>query len=94
MAGLYSDPNNTLYANGFIEYEMDSRFLTEFEGPRNYPFTGPHGEDMNGLEWCIPYEKIDRFNELTLRRTWIPDTRPKLEHGWTLSELGYYDDER
>ena len=35
-----------------------------------------------------------RFNELTLRRTWIPDTRPKLEHGWTLSELGYYDDER
>ena len=94
VAGLYSDPNNTLYANGFIEYEMDSRFLTEFEGPRNYPFTGPHGEDMNGLEWCIPYEKIDRFNELTLRRTWIPDTRPKLEHGWTLSELGYYDDER
>ena len=92
MAGLYSNPDTPLYANGFIEYEMDTRFLTEFEGPKNHSFKGSNGENVDGLEWCIPYEKIDRFNELTLRRTWIPDPRAKLEWGWTLSELGYYDE--
>ena len=59
------------YANGSIRYEMHPDFFHEFEDVKfRYDWKGPDGTPR--YEWQIPTSRLDRFNELTLRRVWVP----------------------
>jgi len=59
------------YANGSIRYDMHPDFETEFADVKyRYDWKGPGGSPR--FEWAIPLDRLDRFNELTLNRTWVP----------------------
>jgi hypothetical protein len=62
------------YANGMIRYEMHADFLKEFADTAfRYDRQGPNGSVR--IEWEIPVDRLDRFNELTRDRTW--EDRPE-----------------
>lgn len=59
------------YANGMIRYEMHEDFLKEFgDTAFRYDRQGPGGSVR--IEFVIPAARLERFNELTLRRVWQP----------------------
>ncbi|MFD5320129.1 DUF6531 domain-containing protein [Streptomyces sp. NPDC127098] len=60
------------YANGMVRYDMDPAFVNEFmDCMHRYDWAGPNGAPR--IEWCIPADRLERFNELTGgRRTFIP----------------------
>ena len=59
------------YEDGYVQYEMDPRFLDEFGTGHEYvATTGPDSTAVIGNEWHISAEKMDLFNELTRSRTW------------------------
>ncbi|MEV0001974.1 RHS repeat-associated core domain-containing protein [Micromonospora sp. NPDC050980] len=59
------------YANGMIRYEMHEDFLKEFgDTAFRYDRQGPGGSVR--IEFVIPTARLERFNELTLRRVWEP----------------------
>lgn len=63
---LFSSFKNRRYADGYVRYDMDPRFRTEFAGFKK-PYASKDIDD--GVEWVIPHDMIERFNELTLKRT-------------------------
>ncbi|MEZ7006370.1 ricin-type beta-trefoil lectin domain protein [Streptomyces sp. AD55] len=63
--------NRGSYANGSIRYDMHEDFLKEFSDTAfRYDRKGPGGSAR--IEFVIPVGRLDRFNELTLRRVWEP----------------------
>ncbi|THA25081.1 hypothetical protein E4198_10375 [Streptomyces sp. RKND-216] len=63
--------NRGSYANGSIRYDMHEDFLKEFsDAAFRYDRKGPGGAAR--IEFVIPVGRLDRFNELTLRRVWEP----------------------
>jgi hypothetical protein len=59
------------YANGSIRYDMDPGFLDQFSGNAfRYDWQGPGGSAR--IEWTIPVDQLDQFNQLTLNRVWEP----------------------
>ncbi|WP_433547833.1 polymorphic toxin-type HINT domain-containing protein [Streptomyces sp. CA-294286] len=66
--------NRGSYANGSIRYDMHDDFLKEFSDTAfRYDRKGPGGSAR--IEFVIPVGRLDRFNELTLRRLWEPGNR-------------------
>ncbi|MFF3567952.1 putative T7SS-secreted protein [Nocardia jiangxiensis] len=59
------------YADGMIRYDMNPSFLEKFpDAPKRYDWKGPDGSPR--IEFEIPADRIEEFNELTRNRTWIP----------------------
>lgn len=57
-------------AKGMVKYEMHPSFLEEFgQHAKVHDTKGPNGAVR--LEFEIPVEKLDRFNELTQGRSWV-----------------------
>ena len=57
------------YMDGYVKFEMDPKFWTEFGGfGKSYGSSDVKG----GYEWLIPADMVDRFNGLTKNRTWVP----------------------
>ncbi|MFI1948643.1 putative T7SS-secreted protein [Streptomyces virginiae] len=70
VAREYAGPTGVNFAKGMVEYQMHPKFLEEFvDYVKVHDKKGPNGSVR--LEFEIPVEKLDRFNELTQRRTWI-----------------------
>ncbi|MFD4741393.1 hypothetical protein ACFWNR_27685 [Streptomyces virginiae] len=70
MAREYAGPTGVNFAKGMVEYQMHPKFLEEFvDYVKVHDKKGPNGSVR--LEFEIPVEKLDRFDELTQRRTWI-----------------------
>ncbi|MEV2255832.1 DUF6531 domain-containing protein [Streptomyces sp. NPDC050147] len=73
VAAEYMSPTNSNFANGMVRYDMHPDFLKEF-GQKPYAqvhdWKGPNGSPR--IEFEIPVDKLDRFNELTLDKTWVP----------------------
>ncbi|MFJ9661486.1 putative T7SS-secreted protein [Streptomyces griseoflavus] len=70
VAAEYAGPNGVNFARGMVEYAMHPSFLAEFgEYAKVHDRKGPDG--MPRLEFAIPVDKLDRFNELTQGREWI-----------------------
>ncbi|OON75601.1 DUF6531 domain-containing protein [Streptomyces tsukubensis] len=73
VAATYMSPTGRSFADGMVRYDMHPDFLKEFaKSPymRRYDLQGPGGAPR--IEFPIPVDKLGRFNELTLKRTWIP----------------------
>jgi hypothetical protein len=69
VAGEYQGRGSC--ANGMIRYEMREDFLKEFgDTAFRYDRQGPGGSVR--IEFVIPTARLERFNELTLRRVWEP----------------------
>jgi hypothetical protein len=59
------------YTNGSIRYGMHPDFEPEFADVKfRYDWKGPGNTAR--YEWQIPLDRLERFNELTLNRTWVP----------------------
>jgi RHS repeat-associated protein len=70
VAAEYAGPTGVNFAKGMVKYDMHPSFLEEFgEHAKVHDFNGPKGAAR--LEFEIPVEKLDRFNELTQGRSWI-----------------------
>ncbi|MEW2635555.1 putative T7SS-secreted protein [Streptomyces sp. NPDC048389] len=70
VAAEYAGPTGVNFAKGMVEYKMHLSFLEEFgDYAKIHDYNGPSGAAR--LEFEIPVEKLDRFNELTLGRSWI-----------------------
>lgn len=70
VAAEYAGPTGVNFARGMVKYEMHPSFLEEFGGHAKIHDTkGPGGQPR--IEFEIPVEKLDRFNELTLNRSWV-----------------------
>ena len=67
-ARTFADPRIGNYENGYTRFDMHLDFKNEF-AQYEYPYKegGP-----NSVQYAIPAGKIDRFNELTINREWIP----------------------
>jgi RHS repeat-associated protein len=73
VAAEYVSPVGRNFAKGMVRYDMHPDFLREFAmSPhmRRYDLNGPDASPR--IEFTIPVDKLARFNELTLERTWIP----------------------
>ncbi|MCZ0994250.1 hypothetical protein O1L44_15675 [Streptomyces noursei] len=72
VAAEYINPAGRHYANGMVRYDMHREdFLKEFGGhAERYDRKGPNGSPR--IEFVIPVDKLGRFNELTIERTWVP----------------------
>ncbi|MFJ3665538.1 RHS repeat-associated core domain-containing protein [Streptomyces sp. NPDC090106] len=73
VAATYMSPTGRNFADGMVRYDMHPDFLKEFaQHPymRRYDLQGPGGAPR--IEFAIPVDKLGRFSELTLKRTWIP----------------------
>ncbi|MGR3932456.1 hypothetical protein [Streptomyces sp. BRA346] len=58
------------FAKGMVKYDMHPSFLEEFgQHAKIHDYNGPNGAAR--LEFEIPVEKLDRFNELTQGRSWV-----------------------
>ncbi len=68
VARDYASPKIGGYENGYVKYDMAQGFGNEFAQYR-FPYVTTSGGA--GFEWQIPLNMIDRFNELTVNRTWI-----------------------
>lgn len=56
-----------------IRYDMHPDFLDEFaDTVYRYDWQGPGGTPR--IEFVIPADRLDRFNELTQGRTWMPNS--------------------
>ncbi|MEV5610157.1 DUF6531 domain-containing protein, partial [Streptomyces sp. NPDC052225] len=70
VAAEYAGPTGANFAKGMVKYEMHPSFLDEFgEHAKIHDYKGPNGAPR--LEFEIPVEKLDRFNELTQGRSWV-----------------------
>ncbi|MET8944193.1 hypothetical protein ABZX30_11540 [Streptomyces sp. NPDC004542] len=72
VAAEYMSPTGRNFADGMVRYDMHPDFLKEFaKSPymRRYDLKGPNGTPR--IEFTIPVDKLERFNELTLNKTWI-----------------------
>ncbi|CAO0835022.1 RHS repeat-associated core domain-containing protein OS=Streptomyces microflavus OX=1919 GN=Smic_21050 PE=4 SV=1 [Streptomyces microflavus] len=70
MAAEYVGPSGVNFAKGMVRYDMNQSFLSEFaEHVKVHDRNGPNGAVR--LEFAIPVEKLERFNELTQRRSWV-----------------------
>ncbi|MFI6146027.1 putative T7SS-secreted protein [Streptomyces sp. NPDC051109] len=70
VAAEYAGPTGANFAKGMVKYEMHPQFLEEFgDHVKVHDRNGPGGAVR--LEFEIPVEKLDRFNELTQRRSWV-----------------------
>ncbi|WP_330304943.1 MULTISPECIES: DUF6531 domain-containing protein [unclassified Streptomyces] len=72
VAATYMSPTGRNFADGMVRYDMHPDFLKEFaKSPymRRYDLQGPGGTPR--IEFAIPVDKLARFNELTLNRTWV-----------------------
>ena len=68
------------FANGMIRYDVDLEKFFELieewadKGPdkilNRYDRQGPNGSDR--MEFVVPADLIDRLNDMTVKRTWIP----------------------
>ncbi|MEU8265499.1 hypothetical protein AB0C02_33515, partial [Micromonospora sp. NPDC048999] len=59
------------YADGMVRYDMHPSFLKEFaDTAHRCDWKGPGGKPR--IEFAIPVDRLGRFAELTLRRTWLP----------------------
>ncbi|GAA0444193.1 putative T7SS-secreted protein [Streptomyces olivaceiscleroticus] len=77
VAAEYAGPTGKNFAKGMVRYDMHPSFLEEFGQHAKIhdwngldPQTGRPGKPR--LEFEIPVDKLDRFNELTRNRSWIP----------------------
>ena len=67
----YSAYRINTHEDGYVQYEMDPRFLEEFGTGSDYYISVDEGPSVYlGKEWQISGEKMDLFNELTRSRTW------------------------
>ncbi|MEU9446385.1 putative T7SS-secreted protein [Streptomyces sp. NPDC048304] len=70
VAAEYAGPTGVNFAKGMVKYDMHPSFLEEFgEHAKIHDYNGPNGAPR--LEFEIPVEKLDRFNELTQGRSWV-----------------------
>ncbi|MFF3653292.1 putative T7SS-secreted protein [Streptomyces sp. NPDC002181] len=70
VAAEYAGPTGVNFAKGMVKYEMHPSFLEEFgDHVKVHDRNGPKGAVR--LEFAIPVEKLDRFNELVLDRSWV-----------------------
>ncbi|WP_437087632.1 hypothetical protein [Streptomyces sp. enrichment culture] len=70
VAAEYAGPTGVNFAKGMVKYEMHPSFLDEFgDYAKVHDTKGPGGAPR--IEFEIPVEKLDRFNELTLNRSWV-----------------------
>ncbi|WP_328618978.1 hypothetical protein [Streptomyces sp. NBC_00354] len=70
VAADSAGPSGANFAKGMVKYEMHPNFLEEFgDHVKVHDWNGPSGAVR--LEGEIPVEKLDRFNALNLRRSWI-----------------------
>ena len=67
-ARTFAAPRIGNYENGYTRFDMHPDFRNEFSQYRA-PYTegGP-----DSVQYAIPVDRVDRFNELTLNREWIP----------------------
>ncbi|GGT01890.1 hypothetical protein GCM10010222_49520 [Streptomyces tanashiensis] len=74
VAAEYWSPNGGVnFANGMVRYDMHPDFLKEFTSSEYMKVYDTKGKDgAPRIEWTIPVDKFDRFNELVMKRTWIP----------------------
>ncbi|MFE7601143.1 DUF6531 domain-containing protein [Streptomyces sp. NPDC057494] len=74
VAAEYWSPNGGVnFANGMVRYDMHPDFLKEFTSSDYMKVYDTKGKDgAPRIEWTIPVDKLDRFNELVMKRTWIP----------------------
>ncbi|MER5363431.1 RHS repeat-associated core domain-containing protein, partial [Streptomyces sp. NPDC002785] len=69
VAAEYAGPNGINFAKGIVRYDMHPSFLSEFaEHAKVHDRNGPGGAVR--IEFPIPVDKLDRFNELTRNRSW------------------------
>ena len=62
-----AQPRVGSHENGYIRFDMDPRFASEFKDFRaRYVEGGP-----GAYEYAIPVRLVPRFNELTRSRSWI-----------------------
>ncbi|TQK45214.1 RHS repeat-associated protein [Streptomyces sp. SLBN-118] len=70
VAAEYAGPNGLNFAKGMVQYDMHPSFLSEFaEHAKVHDRNGPGGAVR--LEFEVPVDKLDRFNELTRHRSWV-----------------------
>ncbi|RPK85418.1 RHS repeat-associated core domain-containing protein [Streptomyces sp. ADI98-10] len=70
VAAEYAGPNGINFAKGMVQYDMNRSFLAEFaDHVKVHDRNGPGGGVR--LEFAIPVEKLERFNELTQNRSWV-----------------------
>ncbi|MFJ6940559.1 putative T7SS-secreted protein [Streptomyces sp. NPDC101132] len=70
VAAEYAGPTGANFAKGMVKYEMHPSFLEEFgDYAKVHDRNGPNGAPR--IEFEIPVDKLDRFNALTQRRSWI-----------------------
>lgn len=69
MARDFANPKIGGFENGYVQYDMAPEFDREFSQYK-FPYVTTSGE--TGFEWQIPANMIDRFNELTVNRSWRP----------------------
>jgi hypothetical protein len=69
VARDYANPKIGRYENGYVQYDMAPEFDSEF-AQYKFPYVTTSGD--TGFEWQIPSNMIDRFNELTANRSWVP----------------------
>ncbi|MEU8706133.1 putative T7SS-secreted protein [Streptomyces sp. NPDC048565] len=71
VAAEYAGPNGINFAKGVVRYDMHPSFLSEFaEYAKVHDRNGPGGAVR--IEFPIPVDKLERFNELTRNRSWEP----------------------
>ncbi|MFF4524425.1 putative T7SS-secreted protein [Streptomyces bluensis] len=72
VAAEYMSPTGRNFADGMVRYDMHPDFLKEFTDTKYmkvHDWNGQSGAPR--IEWVIPVDKLERINELTLKRTWI-----------------------
>ncbi|WEO30160.1 RHS domain-containing protein [Streptomyces caniscabiei] len=70
VAAEYAGPNGLNFAKGMVKYDMTPSFLDEFGSyAKVHDHNGPGGAPR--IEFAIPIDKLDRFNELTQGRSWV-----------------------
>ncbi|MET9770113.1 putative T7SS-secreted protein [Streptomyces sp. NPDC006415] len=70
VAAEYAGPTGANFAKGMVKYEMHPSFLEEFgDHAKVHDRNGPNGAPR--IEFEIPVDKLDRFNELTQNRSWV-----------------------
>ncbi|MER5774090.1 hypothetical protein ABT144_07330 [Streptomyces sp. NPDC002039] len=70
VAAEYAGPTGANFAKGMVRYEMHPSFLEEFaDHAKIHDRNGPNGAPR--IEFEIPVDKLDRFNELPRDRSWV-----------------------
>ncbi|MFD4699203.1 putative T7SS-secreted protein [Streptomyces niveus] len=69
VAAEYAGPNGINFAKGIVRYDMHPSFMSEFaEHAKVHDRNGPDGAVR--IEFEIPVDRLERFNELTHNRSW------------------------